>query len=283
MNGLISKIAFFVFCMLSIPSYGNISIPFELINGLIIVEAEINGAAGSYIIDSGSNGILLNGSSQESNVSYQTLTSTLEGSETKIESFKVGDFEVNELHGFSTDLSNLEVYLDKSIAGILGCSIFTPNSILFDFSASTMIISEQDSKAIETEGFANLSFDIIDDLPIVELNIQGEDYTFILDSGASSHFVDADLLDTHSDILEPTGVQKSIVTAGGKDQMAKEYFLHNIKIGDSSTTLSAFEKDFSLVSSTLGKDISGLLSLSKLSSGLVYIDLKSNKLFYEVI
>jgi len=281
MYKLFNKIfCFFLFCLLTNSSYANISVPFELINGLIIVEAEINGTAGNYIIDSGSNGILLNGSIEASEVSFQTLNSILEGSETKIESFKVGDFEVSELQGFSTDLSNLEIYLDRSIAGILGCSIFTPNSITFDFTNSKLIISEQDSQSFDLNNFKNLSFEVVEDLPITELNIGGETYAFILDSGASSHFIDAELLESHQSVIEATGVEKNIITAGGSHQKALEYKIPDSQIGSSRLILDAFEKDFASISETMDRKISGLLSLSKLSTGIVHFDLRAKKLFY---
>lgn len=280
---VIFKRLFFLFVLNAISSllYANIAVPFELINGLIVVEAEVNGEVGNYIIDSGSNGILLNENGRaNSEIYYQTLTSTLTGSKKEIKSFRVGDFEVSELQGFSTDLSNLELYLKKSVAGILGCSVFTPNSLVFDFHNSKMIISENGLEKSELEGLISLPYEIIEDLPIATINIGGSLETFILDSGASSHFVDYEVLKLEQGDVLPTGIKKNIVTAGGKDEISLEYKIHNCLIGDQQTAITAFEKDFSLVSEALGKKISGLLSLSQLSSGKVYFDLKSKFLYY---
>jgi len=280
-KGLIKRIfCSIIFCLMMLSSYGASSIPFELINGLIIVKAEIDGMPGNYIIDSGSNGILLNTNSEKSDVSYQTLSTTLEGSETKIETFKVGDFEAYELIAFSTDISNLEAYLDIQISGILGCSIFTPNSLGFDFRNSIMIISENKSEIIELKGLTSLPYSVIDDLPLVDMEIAGNTYTFILDSGASSHFVDIDLLEIAGNTATTTGIEKSIVTAGGMDQRSLEYKITNCKIGEQFTSLKAFEKDFAPISHTMEKEISGLLSLSKLSPDIVFFDLKSKKFYY---
>lgn len=259
-------------------SYANMVVPFQLINGLIVVEAEINGTTGNYIMDSGSNGILLNKNSEKSVVSYQTLNSTLEGSETTIKSFKVGDFELKQLLGFSTDLTNLEAYLNKPLAGILGCSIFVPNALSFDFINSTIVISEKSPEKLKMEGLTCLAYTVTDDLPIVELIIEGNNYAFILDTGASTHFIEGTLLNKIA--RKSTGVEKSIVTAGGEDQISKEFFIENCKIGNLDTTIRAFEKDFRPISETLGKDISGLLSLSKLSPKMVYFDLKAKKIYY---
>lgn len=268
-------------CVLTHFTHASISVPFELINGLIIIQAEVNGTSGSYIIDSGSNGILLNGKSASSDVSYQTLSSTMEGSETKINSFKVGDFHLDRLLGFSTDLSNLEVYLEKPIAGILGCSVFTPHSLVFDFKRSVMSISYKDLDASKLGNYRSLNFEVYEDLPMVELKIQGAWHTFILDSGASTHFVDKELVREYRSLVTSTGNRKNIITAGGRDQVSEEYEIPSCEVGGEMTKITAYEKDFSPISRTLGKNISGLLSLSSLSDDLVYFDLKANKFYFK--
>ena len=262
-------------------AFANITVPFELVNGLIIVQAEMNGKIGNYIVDSGSNGILLNGSSEDSDVSYQTLSSTLEGSEMKIESFRVGEFELAQLLGFSTDLSNLEVYLEKPIDGILGCAIFNPNSLLFDFASSKMIISEALIDESEVEGFNHLDFYIFEDLPMVNIKIADKKHSFILDSGATAHFIDTSILSISKISARRTGNLKNIVTAGGKDKKSAEFKISNCRLGTvNSYDMDAYEKDFSEISATLNKKISGLLSVSKLCENKVYFDLKTNKIYF---
>ena len=278
---LLNRVSFIVFfCFVANISFATIDIPFEVINGLIVVEAKIDGTKGKYVVDSGSNGILLNNKTQNSNISYQTLSTTLEGSETKIESFVVGDFKIDELFGFSTDLSNIEVYLDTEIAGILGCSIFTPNSITIDFSNSKLVISDHKPSAVDYEGMSSVPYKILEDIPLVEVNVEGKMYTFILDTGASSHFIDSSILDRFTNI-STTGVSKNIVTAGGENTISTESLISDCSIGNHELTLKAFEKDFSLISETIGTPISGLISLSTLSSDKVFFDLKSKKLYFK--
>jgi len=258
---------------------GEVAVPFELINGLIVVEAEINGVKENFIVDSGSNGILLNGKSEKSDVSYATLSGSMTGSEKKIDKLRVGDFEMKSLLGFSTDLSNLEVYLDRSIGGILSCSVFTPHSLVFDFNSSQLVISDQDVSPTETIGMSVLDFKIIEDLPVTQININGKLFSFILDSGATSHFVDQSFLVDSRLKNTPTGKSKNIITAAGVSQVSKEYLISNDD-SDSWSEVTAFEKDFSAISEEFGIEISGLISLSKLSKDKVYLDVKKNKLYY---
>lgn len=209
------------------------SVPFELINGLIVIEAEVNGETGNYILDSGSNGILLNSMSEKSDVSYQTLSGIAEGRETEIRTIKLGSFESQELLGFSTDLSMLEIYIEKKLAGILGCSVFTPSSLEFNFSESQLIISNKVVDPSVVAGMNVLDYSLVDDLPIGELIVDGKKRSFILDTGASSHFVDFELIGELGSKINKTGITKNILTASGETTSSEEYVFSGLVSADS--------------------------------------------------
>lgn len=257
----------------------NTIVPFELINGLIVIEAEINGEVGNYILDSGSNGILLNSKAEKSEISYQTLSGVAEGSETKISSLKLGNFESNELLGFSTDLSNLEIYIDKNLAGILGCAVFTPSSLEFNFTEERLIISDKEIDDKLAEGMSSMNYKLVDDLPIGEIDIDGKTRLFIIDSGASSHFIDSNFIARLGSKTMKTGITKNILTASGEMSVSEEYTISSLGYGKSKSSMNAFSKDFSGLSEELGLDIHGLISLSKLSDEVIYFDVV-NKMVY---
>ena len=255
-------------------------VPFELINGLIVIEAEINGEIGNYILDSGSNGILLNSKSEKSDISYQTLSGVVEGSETKISSLKLGDFKSSELLGFSTDLTNLEIYIDKSLAGILGCAIFTPSSLEFDFKEERVVISNNkiDSKLVK--GMTSMKYKVVDELPIGEIVINGKKRSFVVDTGASSHFMDSNLIAQLGSQAMKTGITKNILTASGELSFSEEYTISSLGYGKSKSLMNAFSKDFSGLSRELGQSIHGLISLSKLSDKIIFFDVVNKKIYY---
>jgi len=259
---------------------GNTIVPFELINGLIVIEAEINGEVGNYILDSGSNGILLNSKTESSEVSYQTLSGVAEGSETKINSLKLGNFESNELLGFSTDLSNLEIYIDKSLAGILGCAVFTPSSLEFNFTKERLVISDKKIEGNLLEGMSSINYTLVDDLPIGELIIDGKKRSFIIDTGASSHFIDSKLTARLGSKTMKTGITKNVLTVSGELSVSEEYTIFNLGYGKVKSTINAFSKDFSILSEELGQSIHGLISLSKLSDKVIYFDVINKKVYY---
>lgn len=258
----------------------NTIIPFELINGLMIIEAEINGELGNYILDSGSNGILLNSKSEKSEVSFQTLSGIAEGSETKISSLRLGNFESKELLGFTTDLSNLEIYIDKRLSGILGCAVFSPRSLEFNFDMEQLIISDQRIDVNLTQGLNSVNYKLVDDLPIGEVMIDGQLRSFILDTGASSHFIDIHLILELGGNTSKTGITKDIITASGASSISEEYRISNHEIEAAAKPMLAFAKDFSILSKELGKKIDGIISLSKLSKSVIYFDIVDKKVYY---
>lgn len=258
----------------------NTIVPFELINGLIIIEAEINGELGNYILDSGSNGILLNNNISKSDISYQTLSGVLEGSETKISSLKLGDFESKELLGFSTNLSNLELYLEKNLAGILGCAIFNPSSLEFNFMENRLIISDKKIDKELIDGMSSINYKVVDDIPIGEVFIRGIKRSFILDTGASSHFMDQDIILELGTQSVKTGISKNIITASGESTTSEEYIVTNSGDDPSICSFKVYSKDFSALSKELGQNIHGLISLSKLSDKVIYFDVLNKKVYY---
>lgn len=125
-----------------------------------------------------------------------------------------------------------------------------------------------------------ISFEVSHDLPMIEVNIGDKAWVFILDSGASSHFINQNILNENAVNSRPTGIEKSIYTAAGKGGISKEFEVFDCGIGLENVVLRAFSKDFSHFETLLDKPIGGLISLSKLGNGKVYLDVKTNVLYY---
>jgi len=278
LNG-IQKAAYFLLLMLSSNiGISNNLIPFDFVNGLILIEAEIDGHTGSFILDSGSNGVLLNSKSAHTNISYQTLSGIAEGTEKEISALRVGEFESKNLLGFATDLSNIETYLSRSISGIIGSAIFNPSSLTIDFINSEIVLSDDPVSESISANLSSIPYEVIDDLPVAQLSIGGQPQHFILDSGASSHFIDIKALDgAHS--ITPTGTSKTIYTAAAQKTSAAQYRIDNVIMGTTESTMEAYDKDFSPLAEAMDIPIVGLISLRSLGDK-VYFDVTSEKVYF---
>jgi len=270
-------LVFFIFFIVSLKA--NIEVPFEMVNGLVIIEAEVDGETGNYIVDSGSNEILLNSSLEKRDVIFETLTGSVEGDETGINSLRVGSMEIKNLIGFSMDLSSLESVLEKEINGILGCSIFIPNTLVFDFSKKKLSITEDRVPLSIKEQYRSLSYEVINEIPVTKIELNNNKYAFILDSGASSHFVDVKLLLDAQLAFTPNGTSKKIYTAEGIPENSNLYSCRELALED-DLPFEAYTKDFSDISSSMEMPIHGLISLNKIAKDKVYFDIKSKKVFF---
>jgi len=256
-------------------TYSNEPIPFNKINGLIIVEASVDGVLGNYILDSGANGLILNRSCVASSEEYLGLDGDINGEEIVVNSFEFGKFSEKDLSAFCTDLTNLEQYTNYSINGIFGQGIIDSRYLIIDFTNNTLVFDDNYNDE-DSEEYV-IDFKLVNDLPIVSILVSDKKLNFILDSGASTNFIDANLLDEIA--FDPTGIYKEIFTASGTTSNVELVNLKNVQSGDLSLpNIEALPKDFTTFSETMDYPVHGLLSMNTLSTNQLVIDQKKRSL-----
>jgi predicted aspartyl protease len=260
----------------------DINIPFDLVKGLIVMEVEVDGVSGNYIFDTGADGVLLNSSDRRiSSTHFSSLNGEVEAFETRIEDLRVGKFHKENIEAFFTDLKGIEDYIGITLNGILGCSFFIPNNVIIDFQKGILRISRRELKEDNMWQFNSLQFSFMAGVPVVEASINREKMLFILDSGATSHFIDNKLIERLSAYFSGTGEIVDIITTGNfsssiEKVSLKELSLDKVKLSDEIFC----PKNFDYLNDNLDKKVSGLLSLSALTKRFVTIDLKKNKIYF---
>jgi predicted aspartyl protease len=122
----------------------DVTIPFELINGMIIMNLEVDGKQGAFLLDTGADAILIDGIPKK--VSGEGV-STL-GGEVAVEMRELANLKIGSLvqYGVSVQvmsLSLLEQNLGIDLFGIIGGAYFMPRSLCMDFTTSTITISDK--------------------------------------------------------------------------------------------------------------------------------------------
>ena len=257
----------------------NITVPFTMINGLIIVEAEVNGELGNYIIDSGVNGVVIN-DAKPGNEEFVTLDGAIGGQDVSIDELRLGNFVQRKVEGFSTDLSSVESFASMKLGGILGCSVFTPHAFIFDFENFEIRILEEEVHSEKDIFSYEAEFSIRDELPFCTIDINGNNYNFILDSGATSHFIDFEASKSLGTYISTTSREVEVYTSN-KSSISKEVSIPSLALGNRTMSdAKALTKDFSTLSSELDFEVHGLISVKKLTSSQVLFDLDNNKLYF---
>lgn len=264
--------------------YANIdAIPFKVINNLIIIEIDFESKTGNFILDTGSDAVLLN-SNQTSFAKKVTIFQTVNGiansEETKIKYLKVGDITKENVSAFNTNLTNIEKFLNLKIAGIIGAEFFNPHSIYLDFESNEIKFYKNAPELACFEFVNQIDFSMSRGVPSTEILIGNTAYTFILDSGASIHLIDSIVIAMNADLFERVS-SDVIVETVGHSEIVKKYIIKSFSFN--STILkdhACLVKNFSDFNEKGKPQISGILSISKLSDKGIMIDFHRMKMYF---
>lgn len=257
----------------------DITFPFKLINGLIIFEAEIDGVQGAYLLDTGADAVMIDGQATDSDQLISTPNGDVPSSSHKVAQLKIGNFVQHEIEAQLISLSTLKKHLGIDLHGIIGGSYFMPNTLVMDFEQSTITItSDPSNKSIDDELNA-IPFKMVNQIPVIEIEIEGKTYDFALDSGASVHFIDDQVinkLETLS-LLEETS---TVSTLDHSNESSQRFVLNRFSLSSINFIgHHCLPLNFEAVNATLNQAISGILSISQLAKDKVVFDLQNNTLY----
>ncbi len=258
-----------------------ISIPFEVINGLTIIQAEVDGVRGSFLLDTGSNGVFLDGVVEEGNKeSIVTLGGTSSISIQKLKELKIGTFYQENLEAQIISLDPIEAHLGIELNGIIGGHLFLPRVLTIDFENALITLSDKLTKA-ERKKFTNqVAISVVHDVPVASIEIENNTYKFALDTGSSIHFIDTEILQGLQNVksINSTSSMKCLADTDAK--------LQKVNIQQFNINKATFAnhhylpKDFVDVNEILDTQLDGILSLSQLSKEVIIIDYTRKKMYF---
>ena len=277
-------------------SYGNnvysedsYKIPFTNSSGLILLEAEIEGQLGFFVFDTGADVTLFNkealqfSDAQKLDLVPQpisTLTGTMQVGTATVSNIKLGNYVLNDLEVYHTDLSQIGDSVDGTLFGILGSNVFSSQVLHID--NVNRIIELYDSQFLNRNANANryykVPLEIVNDMILVPLTIGEKQYQFALDTGSSVSLIDNKVLKENPDIHK---LNKQLRINTANDQLSTQAYeigssaLSQIKIN----SLQFGVADMSLFES-MPDDFSGILSIEQLPFTELIIDFNNNLLHF---
>ncbi len=167
------------------------TIPFVEKQGFIIIEAEMNGLTGNFILDTGADDLFINqpevNSTKREN--FTSIHGTISASSLVLQQFSIGNKVWNNLEAYSLDLSNIEQSLDQKIDGIVGLSLIQSVTFLIDYSKGVIELNPSKEKAIGTNknfSIQKIPYEVINEsLVVISFDIEGITYKMGIDSGAA--------------------------------------------------------------------------------------------------
>jgi len=175
-------------------------IPFELAGRIIVVQADVNGVAGNYLLDSGAPVIMLNrsyftGDEIKTRPIDHQMPTGAGGAMSGVEAtdkltLKWGGLEIAGQQGLVADFSHLEKNVGVPIVGLIGYAALEPFQVQFDYQQQELALlrlNEDNQPVAEINNDspeAVIDIEMAGHVPFIPVTIGGQDLKMGIDSGA---------------------------------------------------------------------------------------------------
>lgn len=257
------------------------TIPFEKSNGLMLVDAVVDGVSGKLIFDTGSDAVVLNSYAQGHDTSFETLSGGFKASDIEITSIQIGSYSLTNFDGYASDLSHLLKPYGEEILGIFGASALVAEIIHIDNINNVIeLYPNRYINSVASGSYRKTDLVSIAGLPAVQVKIEGIVYTFLLDTGCTISIIDQAVRRRHARYFEQTEVVRPIQTAHNKAKLSKHYqaqalFLDQVNI-----------KGLTFASQRLpklnGHKLAGILSIDQLPFDELLIDWSNKQIYFKI-
>lgn len=176
-------------------------VPFQFGGKLIVVQAEVWGQKGNFILDTGAHGLILNKNYFDTEhgewLEVNGANSSSQIFAVQGCNLKIGEQEWRSQAGYIKDLSYLEVKNNLKILGLIGGALFDKHILTIDLRNQKLEITRQ-KKKVDKEAYLSRQADDIEVLPLglkgnipfFEVQIDGNTLSLGLDTGAEVNILD---------------------------------------------------------------------------------------------
>lgn len=177
------------------------SIPFELVDNLIIVLANINGKMGKFIFDTGAPELVLNAQYYEgSPIAASSQSAGINGKVQTVEQYRVKAFEWfglerNKFQAKVIDLHHIELRKNINLHGLIGYKIFRNFEVVIDYHTRYLELWRLDDQGNRLAGFNSIiedsvNFNMKGHLAYLNAEVNDQNLRLALDSGAEVNLID---------------------------------------------------------------------------------------------
>lgn len=255
----------------------------NLIRGIWVVEAALDGREGAFILDTGAPMLAINRAPQTSG----DLAASGFNGQVNVGTTQVGNFTWSgiNLSGFTAlelDISHMEETFEMALMGLIGYEVIQGYEIFFDYGAGQIKVLEPGANSLhkyfQPEAVIPITFN--HHLPVIYLEMEGKRYAFGVDTGAGVNLLDQDVFDklSASGNVEETLESLQGLNHGVKDSKSiiiREASLQKKKVSD----LRFLQSDLSQLEAFSGLKLDGLLGFPFLKNFKFSINYPKKKLY----
>ncbi|MDH7914372.1 aspartyl protease family protein [Winogradskyella sp. SYSU M77433] len=271
-------------------------IPFKVIDQLIIVEVEILDKSGNFIIDTGSETLILNNvhfkapkkyldSGKETNGVHGSLENV---KEKYLEELRIHNLNLEQLNADVIDLSHFEKVKKIELLGIIGYSVLKDFEVFIDMHLNQITLTRTDKKGnhLSDKVYAETIQDSIDfklkqHTIVVDAYVGDQKVKFGIDTAAEYNQINKDI---DSEILEyfyPSRELK-LTGASGKKKKVLAGKLYRVSLNDSIYLgpMKTVLTDLKHMKSAFSTKLDGILGFEFFAQKRTIINYKKRKLYF---
>ena len=271
-------------------------IPFKLVDHLIVVEAELLNKKGNFIIDTGSETLILNSGHfpniYANNKTYKTTSGVLEAIdysyEKRVKEFVLQSFRIENKSSDVIDLSHIEHSKKIKLLGIIGYNILKDYEIFIDMHLNQITLSKVDGlgnkldKQVYLEKITDsINFKLKKHTIVLNSIINNQKLKFGLDTAAEFNQISKSV---NKKVLKYFIPKKRLTLTGASNKKIEVMAgkLHRVKLnetiyfGPMLTVLTNLNK----MNETFGTDLDGVFGYEFFAQKRTIINYKKEKLYF---
>jgi len=259
---------------------------FEQVGGLIFIKASYNNKeAADFILDTGSEIMILNGIPNEEEADFEAISVNGKTSieQVAIDNFEWANLKMNNQTAYKLDLKHIENLFDRKIDGLIGQCILKEKELLIDYSKNKLVLF--DSQERENYYDASVQYEVpikmFEHFATITLIIGGKKYRFAIDTGSEVNLMSERILKNKKANFSELEETQKILGSDNSSQENKKYIFEDVELNKSTLhkDIEFVAFDMSIFNSEDSLPLHGILGYPFLKDFIFSINLQK-KMFY---
>lgn len=210
-------------------------VPFDLEQGILFVEARLNGQEGTFILDTGAPTLIVNGKySGSGDQAMLTVTEACQAREVTFDRFSWAGMELSGVEALMMDLSHLEKTYQRDLLGVIGYQMFADREILIDTRKKEIFIFHDDQPTTASFGtpLRVIPFSLQHHIPVIRVQVGNSTLKLGFDSGCSINLIEKSAFEALPDFTYEAFSERNLQGFSPRSQRAEVILLDHLRIAD---------------------------------------------------
>ncbi len=287
-----------ILCNLSFPQaaiadVNTIYIPFTLVGQLIMVEAKVDTVTGFFMLDTGSEKLVLNKQYFEASENGRSIAAVGNTGfvnaviEKRVDRLQIDQLVVREIRAHLVDLHHIELKKNIRLIGILGHDVYQDFEVFIDFQSKFIVLTRVNKKGFRIDTLApyelpydSMSFDLQHHLIIVDTKVNNVRLKMILDSGAELNLIDRHV---NRRVMDKFTIIKrvNLLGVGNREVEVLAGVLNDVQCGNQySDKMNTLLTSLDEINQSFDVNVQGVIGYEFLKKRRVLINYQKRKLYF---